>query len=133
MAARQWLAAAGANGALAVAAGAYAAHGLASADQPAVHAFETAVRYHMWHALALVGVAALMGHEEAAGGAMGWLKASAFAFVLGIVLFCGGLYVRVLAGSQALSGTIPVGGLAFIVGWLCLAGHGLTKRAPGRG
>jgi uncharacterized membrane protein YgdD (TMEM256/DUF423 family) len=118
-----WLAAAALNGAFAVAMGAYAAHGLAAADPITRDWVGTAVRYQMWHALALLGVAALMGRAPAAG----WLLiASAAAFLAGIVLFSGSLYLLALAGWRSAAAVTPFGGLVLILGWLALAGYGVA-------
>lgn len=115
---KSWLFVAAVNGALAVMAGAFAAHGLKavlSADRLAV--FETAARYHMYHALAM-GLAALAAQSDRAarrGRLAGWL------FLAGIVLFCGSLYLLALTGLDALGVVTPLGGLAFIAGWGALA------------
>jgi uncharacterized membrane protein YgdD (TMEM256/DUF423 family) len=89
-----------------VALGAFAAHGLKSRLDPAMLAtFETGVRYQMYHALALLGVA----------WACTWL------FLAGIVIFSGTLYALALTGVRWLGAVTPLGGLAFLAGWLCLA------------
>lgn len=122
-AARIWLALAGLSGALAVAAGAWGAHGLA-ADPAAADVFDTGVRYHMWHALALFGVGAL----AAAGRGGAALNLAGAAFVLGTVLFSGGLYVLALTGAGGAAMIAPAGGVSFILGWLALAAHALRAR-----
>ncbi len=107
---RTWLGIAAINGALAVMAGAFAAHGLKarlSADALAV--FETGARYHMYHALAMA-LAGLMAARRAA-----------IAFLAGIVLFSGSLYLLALTGVTLLGAVTPVGGLCFIAGWALLA------------
>ena len=107
---RTWLGIAAINGALAVMAGAFAAHGLKarlSADALAV--FETGARYHMYHALAMA-LAGLMAARRAA-----------IAFLAGIVLFSGSLYLLALTGVTLLGALTPVGGLCFIAGWALLA------------
>ena len=102
---------------LAVALGAFAAHGLKSRLDAAMLAiFETGVRYHMYHALALLAVAwAAARWPGGAVNASGWL------FVAGIVLFSGSLYTLSLTGIRWLGVITPLGGAAFLVGWLCLA------------
>ena len=98
------------NAALAVAAGAFAAHGLRERLEPrALEVFETGARYHLIHAVAMVlcGVLAMR--------AQGWV------FQAGIVLFSGSLYVLALTGVKGLGAVTPFGGLAFIVAWLWLA------------
>jgi uncharacterized membrane protein YgdD (TMEM256/DUF423 family) len=99
---------------LAVAAGAFGAHALrASLDERALAAFETAARYQMFHALGLVAVA-LVGESRAARVA-GW------SFLTGIVLFAGSLYAWSLSGIRVFAMITPLGGLAFMVGWIALA------------
>src|SRR5919206_5220379 len=97
--------------------GAFAAHGLKSRlDPTALATFETGVRYHMYHALALLAVAwAATRWPGAAVNASGWL------FVAGIVLFSGSLYALSLTGVRWLGAITPLGGLAFVAGWACLA------------
>lgn len=102
---------------IAVAAGAFGAHGLKSrldADMLAV--FETGVRYQMYHAFALIMTAWALtrwpGHMMETGG---WL------FVAGTVLFSGSLYLLSLTGQRWLGAITPLGGLALLAGWLCLA------------
>ena len=102
---------------LAVALGAFAAHGLkARLDASMLATFETGVRYHMYHALALLAVGwAAMRWPGAAVNASGWL------FLAGIVLFSGSLYALSLTGVRWLGAITPFGGLAFLAGWACLA------------
>lgn len=112
--ARSTLVALGAvNAALAVAAGAFGAHGLRERlDARSLEIFETGARYHMYHALAIVlcGVLATRGATTA-----GWL------FQAGIVVFSGSLYALSLSGVRVLGAITPLGGLAFLVGWGYLA------------
>jgi len=104
-----WLVIAAANGFLAVAAGAFGAHGLSTRiDAHALQIFETGARYHMYHALAL---------GPAAGAAQG----AAIFFLIGIILFSGSLYLLALTGARSLGLVTPFGGLAFLVGWATLA------------
>jgi uncharacterized membrane protein YgdD (TMEM256/DUF423 family) len=100
-----------------VALGAFAAHGLKSRLDPAMLAtFETGVRYQMYHALALLGVAWACTRWPGA-----WVNASGWFFVAGIVIFSGTLYALALTGVRWLGAITPLGGLAFLAGWLCLA------------
>lgn len=102
---------------LAVALGAFGAHGLRAAISADMLAnFETGVRYHMYHALALLAVAFAVTRWPASSlpVAAGWL------FVAGIVLFAGSLYVMALTGWRWLGAITPLGGVAFVAGWLCL-------------
>jgi uncharacterized membrane protein YgdD (TMEM256/DUF423 family) len=105
------------SGCLAVAAGAFGAHGLRGRLSPELMAvFETAARYQMYHALALVVVAAIAGRLYGRGPEVaGWL------FVAGTVLFSGSLYVLALGGPRWLGAVTPLGGLCFLVGWAALA------------
>jgi uncharacterized membrane protein YgdD (TMEM256/DUF423 family) len=105
------------SGFIAVALGAFAAHGLKSRlDAAMLATFETGVRYHMYHALALLAVAwAGTRWPGATVNAAGWL------FIAGTVLFSGSLYALSLTGMRSLGAITPFGGLAFLAGWLCLA------------
>jgi len=110
---RRWLAVAAVNGFLAVAAGAFAAHGLSGRlDAHALGLFETAARYHMYHALA-IGLAAFAIRDAAAGAAT---VASAF-FLGGILLFSGSLYLLALTGMKGFAFVTPFGGVCFLIGW----------------
>ena len=111
------LLAAAINGFLAVAAGAFGAHALQGRlDAHALSLFETAARYHMYHALAigLAAFAARTGQSSAA-------NVAAIFFLAGIVLFCGSLYALALTGIRGLAVATPFGGLAFLAGWAALA------------
>jgi uncharacterized membrane protein YgdD (TMEM256/DUF423 family) len=102
---------------LGVALGAFGAHGLRSRLTPdMLAAFDTGVRYQMYHALALFALSVLMDRLG------GWLITSAgWLFVAGIVLFSGSLYALALTGITLLGAITPFGGLAFLAGWACLA------------
>lgn len=111
---------------LAVIIGAFAAHGLKQMLTPYDLAiFETAARYQMYHAIALliVGILASMPQFSTR-----WLKLAAIGFVLGIVLFSGSLYLLALSGIRWLGAITPLGGVAFIFGWLLLIVAGLRKQ-----
>ena len=102
---------------LGVAAGAFGAHGLRDRLDPSMMgAFETAVRYQLIHALAILLAA------ERARGAGRLAGAAGVAFVVGILLFSGSLYGLALGGPRALGAATPFGGGALILGWLMLAG-----------
>jgi uncharacterized membrane protein YgdD (TMEM256/DUF423 family) len=105
-------------GGLGVALGAFGAHALSARLTPALLAtFETGVRYHFYHALALIGVVVAIGRWPQSNLPViaGWL------FVAGIVVFSGSLYLLALTGVRWLGAITPIGGVAFIAGWLCLA------------
>ncbi len=112
---RLWLAAGALLGALAVAAAAYAAH--APVDPTRARALASAVQMQGWHALALVAVG-LFGLMLPGGGTV--LHAAGALFLLGVLLFCGAVYVP-LFGGPSLGMTAPVGGTMLILGWLALA------------
>jgi len=139
-----WLAVAAANGFLAVATGAFAAHGLRGRlDAAALQIFETGARYHMYHALAL-GLAALAlrwiarssggsaNSGSGAGAAPPLARRSAAAapwlFLAGIVLFSGSLYLLALTGIRTFGMVTPAGGIAFLAGWAALGLAALTAR-----
>jgi len=105
------------SGLIAVTAGAFGAHTLRdriSTDLLAI--FETGVRYQMYHALALLAVAwAITRWTNSLTVVAGWL------FVAGTLIFSGSLYALSLTGARWLGAIAPLGGVAFIGGWLCLA------------
>jgi len=123
---RVWLAIAAVNGFLAVAAGAFGAHGLQGRlDAHALAMFETGVRYQMYHALAM-GLAAFAMRGAAARAA----TISAALFLAGIILFSGSLYLLTLTGAHALVFVTPLGGVAFLIGWIALAIAALRLAPP---
>jgi uncharacterized membrane protein YgdD (TMEM256/DUF423 family) len=103
---------------LAVALGAFGAHGLSSRLSPErLETFETGARYQMYHALALLAVAWALANwpqVEKLLSAGGWL------FVVGNVLFSGSLFLLSVTGFRWLGAITPLGGVAYVVGWLCL-------------
>ena len=108
------------SGCLAVAAGAFGAHSLRdriAADL--LDVFQTGATYQMYHALALLGVGLLLGRFSVGGST--WLSASAWLFVAGTLLFSGSLYLLALTGTRWLGAITPLGGAAFLLGWLALA------------
>lgn len=124
-----WIAAGCIAGGLAVAAGAFGAHGLKKMLEPDMLAiFDTGARYQMYHAVALV-LAGLVGtqvrgHEKALRTA-GWL------FLTGIALFSGSLYALALSGVKMFGMITPFGGAAFIAGWWLL-GWSILRATLGR-
>ena len=104
--------------ALGVALGAFGAHALKSrlsADMLAV--WQTAVQYHLWHALGLVAIGLLAQHLPESGV----LRLAGWLMLAGILLFSGSLYVLALSGMRWLGAVTPFGGACFIAGWLALA------------
>ncbi len=116
---RRWIVVGGLFAAAAVLAGAFGAHGLKerlTADK--LQVYETAVRYQMYHALALV----LVGLVANVGARRPAVNLAGGSFVLGTLLFCGWLYAAALSSATPPWPLLaPMGGLAFIVGWLALA------------
>ena len=114
--ARLWLLLSAFAGFTGVALGAFAAHGLKSRLTPEYLAvFHTGTHYQLIHALALFGVGLLALHMP---GRLVNLAGGAFA--LGILLFSGSLYLLTLSGIGKLGMITPFGGVAFLIGWLCL-------------
>ena len=104
--------------------GAFAAHGLKASLAPDLLAvFETGVRYQMYHAFALFAAAWGFAQWQARAFVL-----AAWLFVAGIVVFSGSLYLLALTGERWLGAVTPLGGLAYLAGWLCLAWGSL--RAP---
>jgi uncharacterized membrane protein YgdD (TMEM256/DUF423 family) len=117
---RPFLTLAACLGCLAVALGAFGAHSLsarlASLNDGAqrLEWWKTAAQYHLVHALALALAAGLLGESRAG-------RVACVTFGTGIVLFSGSLYVMTLSGLRWLGAVTPLGGLAFMAGWLALA------------
>lgn len=104
------------NAALAVAAGAFGAHGLRERlDARHLEIFENGARYHMYHALGLLAVAWLVARGAPGAAAAGW------SMLGGIIVFSGSLYLLALTGVSKLGAITPIGGLAFLVAWGLLA------------
>ena len=103
---------------LAVVSGAFAAHGLKTIlDAQQLALFETAARYQMYHALALLIIGIMASLQQFSRTL---LTLAAFAFILGIFLFCGSLYLLALSGITWLGAITPLGGTAFLAGWLAM-------------
>lgn len=126
---RLWLAMSAANGFLAVALGAFGAHGLkrmmAAVPDGAQRLdwWHTAAQYHLAHALALGLVAVAAPHVAGRLPAVaGW------ALVAGILLFSGSLYLMTLTGVKALGAVTPVGGVCLLAGWLALLASAWSLR-----
>lgn len=99
--------------AVGVALGAFGAHALKARLEPAMlDAWQTAVQYHLVHALGIVAIALAARPSFAPAG---WL------LVAGVILFSGSLYLLAFSGVRWLGAITPLGGLAFIAGWLWLA------------
>ena len=112
------LLAAGVFGALGVGLGAFGAHGLQSllAAHGTTQSWETAARYHLMHAIALVGVAAWI--QAGAGTGIRRMLWAARCWSLGIALFSGSLYLYAVGGPHFMVYLTPIGGVALIAGWV---------------
>ena len=107
--------------ALAVIMGAYGAHDPTGfIGEEFAGTFQKAVRYHTIHAVGLILVGLLQHHHVKSR----WLKMAGLFLFTGIILFSGSLYAIALTGERFLGWTTPLGGLCFIIGWLCLAWAG---------
>lgn len=128
-----WVACAAVHGVIAVAIGAFAAHGLeASFGAARLEWLETGARYQIFHALALLAVAALgpTGVFDGRFAQLG-LVVVGTAFTLGATLFAGGLYLAALLDWIWLLPVVPVGGGAFLIGWAALGCLAVAGRASG--
>ncbi len=107
---------AGVFGFLGVALGAFGAHGLEQiANEKEIANYNTGVRYHMMHTLALFGLATLASHFSSRS-----LRVIVVSFLLGILLFSGSLYLYALTHQSWFGAITPIGGVAFLVGWVAL-------------
>lgn len=115
-------------GLLAVVGGTFAAHVLdKNLDPKTLNTFEVAVRYHMYHALAILAAAWIYQRWPGRLPLLaGWM------FVAGVLLFSGSLYILVGTGAKWLGMIAPIGGSAFIVGWLLLALTAAMPSSPGK-
>ncbi|MFL5812629.1 MAG: DUF423 domain-containing protein [Bdellovibrionia bacterium] len=110
---------------LSVGCGAFGAHGLESKLEPRMLAvWETAARYQMYHALALIGLGLWVGQRLQQTGSESIpasVNVTGWAFTIGIVLFSGSLYALALSGIKVLGAITPLGGMAFLIGWIAFA------------
>jgi uncharacterized membrane protein YgdD (TMEM256/DUF423 family) len=123
---RVWLLLGATLGGLAIIGGSFGAHGLeqrlerdgslSEADRDQIGLWETAARYQMYHALALLVVGLLAARR---GGLA--IHLAGTAMTLGTLIFCGCLYALVLSGQKWLGVIVPIGGVLMIFGWICLA------------
>ena len=114
---RAWLVCGAVNGFVAVAAGAFGAHGLKKILSPdMLEVFRTGAQYQMYHALALLALGLFAQQRPSA-----WADASGYAMTTGIVLFSGSLYALAVTGVRPLGIITPFGGLGFLAGWVLFA------------
>jgi uncharacterized membrane protein YgdD (TMEM256/DUF423 family) len=105
---------------LAVAGGAFGAHALSARLSPSdLDIFEVAVRYQMYHALALIILAVGIGRYEAPA----LLFAAGWTMVAGVIIFSGSLYILVLTGIRGFGAVTPVGGVLLLAAWGLVIGH----------
>ncbi|WP_077623504.1 DUF423 domain-containing protein [Sediminibacillus massiliensis] len=110
------------NGFIAVALGAFGAHGLeGKISEKALKTWEKAVSYQMFHTMALLVVGILIGRFQAAS-----LTAAGWFFLIGIILFSGSLYIYAPTGIKTFAMITPLGGLMFLIGWVIL-GYAVIK------
>lgn len=103
---------------LSVILGAFASHALKERlSDHALEIWETGTKYQMYHALALLLIALLLSRTETASTS---LIVAGYAFIVGVVLFSGSLYYLSLSGIKWLGAITPLGGVAFILGWVYL-------------
>ncbi|EZH66167.1 membrane protein [Bacillaceae bacterium JMAK1] len=113
----QWIATGAILAMLAVAIGAFGAHGLeGSITDNMLENYHTGVQYHMFHALGILVVGIIIGIT----GSSKLLQVSATLLFIGILIFSGSLYIMALTNMTWLGAVTPIGGVSFIIGWLCL-------------
>ncbi|HZM32965.1 MAG TPA: DUF423 domain-containing protein [Burkholderiales bacterium] len=112
--------------AAAVALGAFGAHGLRSRLSPEMLVvWNTAVQYHLWHALGVMAVALATSLLPGA-----WVRAAGWMLFTGTVLFSGSLYALALGAPRGVGAVAPIGGVLLIAGWLVLAVGVISARTP---
>ena len=120
---RMWLVIAGIMGAEAIIAGAMSAH--MSLPDYNHELIDKAVQYEIYHALALIGIAALLHQEKSR-----LLNTAGVFFVFGAIFFCGTLYMKGLWEMSMFPMSAPLGGTCFILGWIFLGIAGLKRARP---
>jgi uncharacterized membrane protein YgdD (TMEM256/DUF423 family) len=117
-----WLPLVGVLGAVTVGIGAFGAHSLKAilTANGRLDTFETANRYQMYHLLA-ISLVVLLDASLSTKLNVVWLERANVCFLVGILVFSGSLYTLSLTNITKLGAVAPVGGLAFILGWICLA------------
>ncbi|MFX1323829.1 MAG: DUF423 domain-containing protein [Promethearchaeota archaeon] len=120
----KWLILGAIGAALAVSTGAFGAHLLDGVVSDITYVtFTKAVRYQMYHSIALIIVSILLTQRTLKA-----LNVSGWCFLVGIIAFSGSLYLIVFTGIQELGWITPFGGIAFVIGWVCLVYAGLQKK-----
>lgn len=112
-----WLGSAATFGGIAVVLGAFGAHVLESRlTDEMLTVYDTGVRYHLYHTLAMLVVALTLVDTSR------WARWACRSWAAGILVFSGSLYFLAATGARWLGAITPIGGVAFIVGWACLVG-----------
>lgn len=123
---RFFLAAGAVSALLAVAAGAFAAHGLSARLEPKwIEVFKTGAQYQMYHALAMIAVAVVAGLIP---GRL--VPAAGWCFLGGTLVFSGSLYILAVTQVRWLGAITPIGGVAFLAGWALLAWAAIARSTP---
>jgi uncharacterized membrane protein YgdD (TMEM256/DUF423 family) len=105
-------------GLLAVIIGAFGAHGFEKTlTEHAIQRYQTGVEYQFYHVFALLGLGVISSQLKQTSPV---ITISGIAFVIGIILFSGSLYLYALTGNTKFGMVTPLGGLSFIIGWVCL-------------
>jgi uncharacterized membrane protein YgdD (TMEM256/DUF423 family) len=119
----------GANGAAAVALGAFGAHGLKAKllHSGMLSTWDTAAHYHLTHAVACLALIAWAATCPSRAIKLRWATLS---WLIGCLLFAGSLYWLALGGPRLLGPITPIGGLCFLVGWILVAAEALRKEKP---
>ena len=119
-------------GGLGVAAGSFGAHGLKQLLDATGRAdnWETAVRYCLYHGLALVSIAVAAGMPQAGPAAQSLLKAAGWCFLVGTAIFSGCLAALALSGVRILGAIVPIGGVLFLAGWALVAAAAVSFEPP---
>ena len=124
---RVWVAVGAAFGLLAVVAGAAGVHALRDTiDADALNTFETAVRFQMFHALALLAIGSLSGRWTS-----GLVDAAGWLFIAGVLIFSGSLYILAITGIGVFGAIAPIGGLCLMSGWAMLI-IGAMRKEPSK-
>ena len=111
------------SGCLAVALGAFGAHGLKAKVTPErLEVWQTAAHYHLIHSVALLALCGLLASYPSPA-----LTRAGWAFIIGIIIFSGSLYTLVLTDVGILGAVTPFGGLALLIGWACCAWFAWTE------
>jgi len=113
------------SGALAVVLGAFGAHILKTLIAPdMLEVYKTGIQYQVYHTFALLVTAILMKFNPSQT-----LKWSGYLFIAGIIVFSGFLYLLAITGIKVLGMIVPIGGLMFVAGWICLLVHSIKIRS----